>query len=229
MLKLSDDLFEVLFVLVDRSVELWHHQSVHIIHFAARDDSISLGYLIEGVPHEHGVCVDGDGEREHVEAAEVRVDEQDRFVVAEELVVFERALATQEHHPVHQRADCVKTGQNLHLVLKPVLRLDRLLTHSAAATFGRAQYTLLTAPHLIVSVRNNRSDNQNNRLNCIDGDQGVDLPVIIFAIARYSPSLNKDVNCLKYIEREQRYYVDEKSDFGDTWVLKQDEESMEED
>ena len=124
MLKLPDNLLEVLLVLVDRRVSLWHHQSVHIVHFSARHESVVLGYLIERVPHEHGVRVNGDSEREHIEAAEIRVDEQDCVVVAEELVVVERALATQEHHPVHQRADSVKTGQNLHLEFKPVLRLD---------------------------------------------------------------------------------------------------------
>ena len=48
-------------------------------------------------------------------------------MVAEEIAISERLLTPKKHRPIDRSDHSVETGQNLHLELKPVLRVHRAL------------------------------------------------------------------------------------------------------
>ena len=49
-------------------------------------------------------------------------------MVAEEIAISERLLTPKKHRPIDRSDHSVETGQNLHLELKPILRVHRALT-----------------------------------------------------------------------------------------------------
>ena len=183
----------------------------------------SLGHLIEGKPHKHGVCVDWNSKGKHVKATQVWIDQQYGLIIADKVWIWDRFLASKEHHPVYHRAHSIKAGQNFHLefesVLRSALSFLALLLSSEYTTFQLAS----------IPVHYDRCKYEQKRLKGVNAYQSVDLPVIALWFAGNAVRLDKYVDSLEKVKWEKEWDVHKECDLSNAWMTQWDQEPMEKD